>query len=109
MTNSREKGKRGEREVANILKEYGFDARRGQQFSGANGDADVVGVDGFHIEVKFREQLNLDDALDQATHDAPAGAIPVVVHRKSRTKWKVTLDFRLFCEILAALFNYWRK
>ena len=39
---SRDKGKRGEREVALILREHGFEARRGQQYCGANGDADVV-------------------------------------------------------------------
>lgn len=32
--NSRNKGKRGEREFAALLREHGFDARRGQQFAG---------------------------------------------------------------------------
>lgn len=103
MTNSRQKGKRGELEVVHLLKEYGFEARRGQQYSGANGDADVIGLPGYHIEVKFREQLNLDAALDQARRDAPPGAIPTVFHRKSRTPWKVTLDAEAFLEIIAAL------
>lgn len=35
--NSRQKGARGERELAKKLREYGFDSRRGQQYSGANG------------------------------------------------------------------------
>ena len=51
--NSRRKGKRGELCVAHFLKEnFGLNARRGQQYCGANGDADVVG--GFpntHCEV----------------------------------------------------------
>lgn len=34
--NSRNKGASGERELANKLKEYGYDARRGQQYCGAN-------------------------------------------------------------------------
>ena len=33
--NSRRKGKVGEREFAALLREHGFDARRGQQFSGS--------------------------------------------------------------------------
>ena len=33
--NSRRKGKVGEREFAALLRENGFDARRGQQFSGS--------------------------------------------------------------------------
>ena len=48
--NSRNKGAAGERELSNKLKEYGFDTRRGQQYSGANGDADVVGLHEIHIE-----------------------------------------------------------
>lgn len=39
--NSRTKGAVGEREVASMLRGYGYKARRGQQYSGANGDADV--------------------------------------------------------------------
>ena len=31
---SRNKGKRGELELAHVLQEHGFDARRGQQFAG---------------------------------------------------------------------------
>ena len=34
MTNSRAKGKAGERELAKKLREFGVDARRGQQYSG---------------------------------------------------------------------------
>lgn len=40
----REKGKRGERELAGILKGYGYACRRGQQFCGSDGSADVVGL-----------------------------------------------------------------
>ena len=51
--NSNRKGKEGERELANLLKDrYGYDCRRGQQFCGSNGDADVVGLPGIHIECK---------------------------------------------------------
>ena len=41
--NSREKGKRGERELAGKLKEYGYECRRGQQYSGIDGE-DVVRI-----------------------------------------------------------------
>ena len=52
MTNSRRKGASGERELAKKLREYGYEARRGQQYCGSNGDADVVGIPGIHIECK---------------------------------------------------------
>ena len=88
--NSREKGKAGELELARILREHGYTARRGQQFCGANGDADVVGIPGLHIECKRVEKLNIHDAMQQAVIDAREGEIPVVMHRKNRTEWLVT-------------------
>lgn len=91
--NSRNKGKRGELEVAHLLQKYGYETRRGQQFSGANGDADVVGLPGIHIEVKRVEKLNIDEALEQAIRDKRESEIPIVMHRKNRTKWKVTMLF----------------
>ena len=102
--NSRDKGCRGERERANKLKEYGFDCRRGQQFCGANGDADVVGLDGIHIEVKRTERLSLYDALSQAKSDAREGEMPVVVHRKNNCEWVVVQPL----EDWIALYKEWR-
>lgn len=103
--NSRDKGKRGELDAAKLLKKHGYDARRGQQFSGANGDADVVGLPGIHIEVKRVEKLNIDNALDQAIRDKRAAEIPIVLHRKNRSVWKVTMRF----EDWIAMYKAWEK
>lgn len=89
--NSREKGAAGERELARKLREYGFDSRRGQQFCGSNGDADVIGLPGIHVECKRVERLNLYDAMAQAKSDARENEIPVVMHRKNRCEWLVTM------------------
>lgn len=98
--NSREKGCRAERELAEILRAYGFsDARRGQQFSGANGDPDVVGIPGVHIEAKRVERLQIEKAMDQSIRDAREGEIPVVMHRKNRKPWLVTLQLEDFVEL----------
>lgn len=90
--NSRAKGARGERALASKLREHGFDARRGQQYSGANGDADVVGLPGIHIECKWVERLNIYDAMAQSKHDARRGEIPVVMHKKNNCEWLVTMS-----------------
>ena len=82
--NSKQKGARGERELSSKLKEYGYETRRGQQYCGANGDADVVGLPGIHIECKRVERLNLYDAISQAKADAKNNEIPTVFHRKDR-------------------------
>lgn len=87
----REKGKRGERELAGILREYGYDCRRGQQYCGSSGDADVIGLPGIHIECKRVEKLNLLDAVLQAVRDAAKGLLPAVFHRKDRCEWLVTM------------------
>lgn len=89
--NSRQKGARGERELANVLKEYGYDTRRGQQYSGANGDADVVGLPHIHIECKRVEKLNIDKAMQQSMQDSRENEVPVVMHRKDRQRWLVTM------------------
>ena len=90
--NSREKGARGERELASKLREYGYDCRRGQQYCGANGDADVVGLPGIHIEAKRTERTAMYDWLAQAKRDAREGEIPTVFHRKNDSRWLVIMD-----------------
>lgn len=97
--NSRAKGSRGERELSHKLQELGFKARRGQQFCGKNGDADVVGLPSIHIECKRVEKLNLDKAMEQAENDAREGEIPTVFHRKDRGKWLVTMNFDDFMNL----------
>lgn len=89
---SRDKGKRGELELANLLRLHGYDARRGQQFSGANGDPDVVGLPGIHIEVKRVEKLNLYQAMEQAKSDAREDEAPAVFHRRNGKYWLVTME-----------------
>lgn len=99
-TKEREKGKRGERMLAELLTSYGYTARRGQQYAGANGDADVVGIDGIHIECKFVERLNVREALCQSARDARDGEIPTVWHKVSRKPWTVTLYAEDFLALL---------
>lgn len=87
--NSRDKGKRGEREFASLCREYGYNARRGQQYSGLEGQ-DVVGLPYMHVEVKRVERLNLYDAMAQAVNDAK-DKIPIVAHRKNHCGWLITM------------------
>ena len=103
--NSKRKGKRGELEFSNLCKEHGFNTRRSQQYSGINGDADVVGLEGIHIEVKRVERLNLSKAMKQAIEDSKEGEIPIVAHRKNREEWKVTMKAEDWFEFYKA----WRE
>ena len=99
MTNSKQKGARGERELSSKLKEYGYKTRRGQQYCGANGDADVVGLPGIHIECKRVERLNIYDAISQAKADAKENELPTVFHRKDRSEWLVTMTLEDWMKI----------
>lgn len=97
MTNSRAKGARGELEVSALIREYGFEARRGQQFSGIGESPDVVhSLEGYHIEVKYLADYKLhvlmgkevDSWVAQAFRDAK-GLQPIIFHRGARGEWFV--------------------
>lgn len=101
---SRDKGKVGEREVAMLLREYGFEARRGQQFKGGPGSPDVVhSIPNVHIEVKRTERLQLYEALRQATFEASPEKVPVVFHRRNNQPWVVVMDAQDFLDIMQDL------
>lgn len=99
--NSRNKGKVGEREFAALLREHGFDARRGQQFSGGAESPDVVSelLNWLHFEIKRVEKLNLIDACAQAEGDSQ-GKSWVVAHRRNHAPWLVTLRAEFFFALL---------
>lgn len=89
--NSRNKGRKGELEAAHLLQKYGYEARRTAQVCGKD-QADVEGVDGLHIEVKRQETVSIEKWLQQSERDAEyTGAVPIVLHRRNREAWKVTL------------------
>jgi len=97
---SRDKGKRGEREWANYLRDkLGFDAKRGQQHRGGPDSPDVIGgIPGTHCEVKRTERLNLSEAMTQAVMEAKPGEVPYVAHRRNGKGWMVTVEAcDLFC------------
>ncbi len=96
--NSKKKGAKGERELANKLKDYGYKTRRGQQYNGLEGE-DVVGLDYIHIECKRVERLNLEEAMQQAKRDVEKGQLPAVFHRKNRSKWLVTMELDSFMQL----------
>jgi Holliday junction resolvase len=103
--NSRSKGKMGEREIALLMRQCGYaNARRSAQYCGNTGEApDVVGVDGLHIEVKRREQIQDEVFIQQAEKEAKKGLVPVVMYRRSREKWKVCLRLDVFMAIWGEL------
>ena len=94
MTNSRQKGKRGELMASKELKRlFGCEARRGQQYCGAAGDADIItSIEGIHFEVKNVEKFSLHKALEQAEADKKYSDMPVVLHKKN-TKDRIVVCY----------------
>lgn len=98
--NSRQKGARGERMFAQLLREFGFEAERGCQHSGGKDSPDVkCNMPGVHWEVKFVEKLNLYNAMEQSKRDAGADEKPLVASKRSREEWLVTMRFTDFMEM----------
>ncbi len=105
--NSRRKGKVGEQEFAALLRTHGFDARRGQQFSGGADSPDVVSqvLSWVHIEVKRVQDLNLAGACAQARRDC-AGKPWIVAHRRNREGWFITMDSDALYQLLHKVLPY---
>ncbi len=89
---SQRKGAEGERELAAILRKYGYDVERGGSLS--FGDVpDLYGLPGIHIEVKRVERLNIAEAMGQAVRDSERfkDGKPTLFHRRNRQPWLVTM------------------
>lgn len=98
--NSRAKGKRGELQARDLLRRFGFEARRSQQFAGSVGSADLThDIPGVHVEVKYVERLNIQEAMEQARRDC-GDLVPVVLHRRNGTDWLVTLPADEFLRLV---------
>jgi Holliday junction resolvase len=102
MVNSKQKGAKGERELARKLKDYGYSVRRSVQYNGKaeEGQADLVGLPGIHVECKRTERLSLYDAVDQAKRDSEGTQdLPAVFHRKNNCEWVVIMPLDSWVEL----------
>jgi len=98
MINSREKGKRGERDVVKVLRSHGYsEARRGVQYHGGPDSPDVVGVPGYHFEVKWTKRTDMYGWIAQAKKDC-GGNVPIVVHKKDGEEWLVIMTLEDFLD-----------
>lgn len=100
MPNSKRKGKNGELELVRKLNEYGYKTRRSVQYNGKaeEGQPDLIGLPGVHIECKRTEALRLYDAVDQAKRDSK-GDLPAVFHRKNNCEWVVIMPLDAWIQL----------
>jgi hypothetical protein len=91
---SKSKGARGELLFRNECHKAGFEnVQRGGQlpFQKGNTLADVIGLFGCHLEIKFQEKLNIRQAVEQAAGDCQNGQYPVLAHKTARKDWLITM------------------
>ena len=104
---SKQKGKRGEREVVILLQPIVnkvFEARgleiptlyrnQNQSFQGGY---DIDGIDWIALEVKRQETLQVNKWWEQTIKQASPEQVPVLVYRQNQQKWKVMMYGYLDC------------
>lgn len=99
---SQRKGAEGERELAALLREHGYNIKRGGSLSFGQAP-DLYGLPGIHIEVKRVERLNVPEAMKQAASDAEKfkNGMPTLFHRRSREPWLVTMRLSDWMQLYA--------
>lgn len=91
---SRDKGAAGEREIARIIRGFGWPlAKRTSRGVSQAGVGDIAcGPAGYHIEVKRDERLSMEAALRQVRADCMLGQVPALVRRwNGDRQWWVTI------------------
>jgi len=97
---SRDKGARGEREVAEILRDHGFDAKRDGRL-----DEDIShDIRGVHLEVKRAETLKIMEWIRQANSYVGRSSRhrrePIVVFRQNNQPWRAVVSFEFLVGLL---------
>lgn len=115
---ARNKGKRGEREVIDLLQPHVDSIYKGfgleppvlqrNTLQSDSGGHDIVGLDWISLEVKFHETLQVaawwKQTLEQAAkverRDGTRGAVPVLFYRQGgRRTWNVMMYVGLLLEV----------
>lgn len=98
---SRNKGKRGEREVVKLLQPVVNEVYQSlgleppvlerNLMQSHKGGFDLVGLDWLALEVKYQEQTQLTTWWEQCKRQAGKDREPVLFHRKNHATWKVRM------------------
>lgn len=113
---SRDKGKRGEREVRDLFTAEGYKAHRSAQVDGTlSSDVVVTELPCLHVEVKRYARVAALDFLDQAKADAgyhtdqhgfSSNRVPAVFIRDdNRPEWAVLVRAKDFLDLVRDFWN----
>lgn len=102
----RNKGAAGERAVAGLIRDWlGLDVRRNWQGQAAEGGADLAGIPGWAIEVKWAKEWRSEwwvQCCEQATHCKRIPALVWLIDGSRRgqapiDRWRVLLPLSVCC------------
>lgn len=96
----RDKGLRGQQEVTHEFARAGLIIRN---LAGTGDNLVLHAGFTFHIETKRRETIKIQEWSRQAESEAPAGAIPIVIYRRSHDQWRASLPLTDLLAILLRL------
>lgn len=101
---SARKGADGERELAAILRDQGYDIQRGGSLSFGE-VPDLTGLPGIHIECKRAERAQIWEWMQQSQRDAQRfkDGVPSVIFRRSRSKWLICMELSDFLTFYSAV------
>lgn len=89
MVHALNKGKNGEREIINLLKQNGINCVCRNLDQARDGGSDILGIKGLCVEVKRQEKLAIDRWWQQVLKACKKKQIPVLIYRQSRKTWQV--------------------
>jgi hypothetical protein len=103
---SRNKGKRGEREIVDMLQPivddvytaYGLDVPKLKRNSlqSDEGGEDISGLEWLAIEVKYHENPNVPAFWRQTLEQAGITKTPVLFYRRSKQRWSVMMRVQVY-------------
>ena len=103
--NSRQKGARGERAFRDLLREHGYEAHRGCQFSGKSPDGstspDINCNLDLHFEVKHCQSWPIQNWIAQAKGDSERIGNPwVIAAKRNHSEWTMMMSSETFFSLI---------
>lgn len=107
---SQQKGRNAELEIAKIFQAHGYPVRPGAPASYGS-TPDAVGLDGYHLEIKRVERLNVSAAMAQSVRDSKKfnDGTPLLLHRRNREEWLCTMRLEDWLELYGGKHDHRRN
>lgn len=86
--------------MRDVFRARGFDCDRTPNSGGLRLKGDLLGTVPAHLEVKRQEVARPWLWWEQAAAEAPAGVMPIVAFRRSRSPWLAIVELEALAELI---------